>query len=50
MIHQVANDRWKEIFQEVAPPIVSAIVEKIVGETTKLFDNVPENQLSLPEL
>ncbi|KAH9633810.1 hypothetical protein HF086_005444 [Spodoptera exigua] len=44
-IHEFANQNWQDIFQEVAPPIVKAIVAKIVAETTKLFDHVPIKDL-----
>ncbi|KAG6440856.1 hypothetical protein O3G_MSEX001522 [Manduca sexta] len=46
-IHEFANSNWKEIFQEVAPPIVKAVVTKIVNESTKLFDNVAISEMAL---
>ncbi|XP_075975344.1 protein takeout-like [Anticarsia gemmatalis] len=44
-VHEFANSNWRDIFQEVAPPIVKAIVAQILEEITKLFDKVPINQL-----
>nr|ATU07287.1 takeout [Spodoptera litura] len=44
-IHEFANQNWRDIFQEVAPPIVKVIVGRIVSETTKLFDHVPIEEL-----
>ncbi|KAJ8716876.1 hypothetical protein PYW07_003503 [Mythimna separata] len=44
-VHQFANSNWKDIFQEVAPPIVKVIVSNVVVESTKLFDKVPLNKL-----
>nr|BAH97099.1 juvenile hormone binding protein [Bombyx mori] len=46
-IHDFANSNWREIFQEVAPPMVKAIVSKIIHETFKLFDKVPIKDLAL---
>ncbi|CAG4993353.1 unnamed protein product [Colias eurytheme] len=46
-VADLANSNWREIFDEMAPPIVKAIVTKIVRETTKLFNQVPLNELSL---
>ncbi|XP_050348729.1 protein takeout-like [Nymphalis io] len=46
-VHEFANTNWKDIFQEVAPPIVTTIVSQIVAETIKLFDKVPIGQLVL---
>ncbi|XP_045523355.1 protein takeout-like isoform X2 [Pieris brassicae] len=42
-----ANKNWRDIFTEVSPPIVSAIVGRIVQQTAHLFDKVPLTQLSL---
>ncbi|CAH0719777.1 unnamed protein product, partial [Brenthis ino] len=42
-----ANTHWHDIFHEVAPPIVKAVVSRIVAETTKLFDKVPIRELAL---
>ncbi|KAJ8723087.1 hypothetical protein PYW08_002999 [Mythimna loreyi] len=47
-VHQFANGNWKDIFQEVAPPIVKVIVSKLVEESTKLFDKMPLKKLVLP--
>ncbi|KAF9804410.1 hypothetical protein SFRURICE_014330, partial [Spodoptera frugiperda] len=44
-IHEFANQNWRDIFQDVAPPIVKVVVGRIVKETTKLFDNVPLEEL-----
>nr|XP_021192596.2 protein takeout [Helicoverpa armigera] len=44
-VHNFANSNWRDIFHEVAPPIVKAIVSKIVSESTKLFDKVPIKEL-----
>ncbi|CAB3246674.1 unnamed protein product [Arctia plantaginis] len=46
-VHQFANENWRDIFQEVAPPIVKAIVAQILEETIKLFDSVPISELVL---
>nr|ACF39402.1 takeout-like protein 2 [Epiphyas postvittana] len=46
-IHQFANSNWKEIYHEVAPPVVKAIIGNVVKEIEKLFQKVPINQLSL---
>ncbi|XP_049872598.1 protein takeout-like [Pectinophora gossypiella] len=46
-VHQFANTSWKEIFEEVAPPIVKAIVAKIIEEVAKFFDKVPIKDLAL---
>ncbi|CAG9135374.1 unnamed protein product [Plutella xylostella] len=46
-IHQFANGNWKDITHEVAPPIVKAIVTRIVDDTQKFFMAVPANQLAL---
>ncbi|XP_046978162.1 circadian clock-controlled protein daywake-like [Vanessa cardui] len=46
-VHEFANTNWKDIFQEVAPPIVNTIVSQIVDETIKFFDKVPIRQLVL---
>ncbi|XP_038214310.1 uncharacterized protein LOC119834097 [Zerene cesonia] len=46
-VAHLANSNWRVIFDEMAPPIVKAIVARIVKETSKLFDNVPLNKLSL---
>uniref|UniRef100_A0A2H1V876 SFRICE_000534 n=1 Tax=Spodoptera frugiperda TaxID=7108 RepID=A0A2H1V876_SPOFR len=44
-IHEFANQNWRDIFQDVAPPIVKVVVGRIVTETTKLFDHVPLEEL-----
>ncbi|CAH0399973.1 unnamed protein product [Chilo suppressalis] len=44
-LHQFANSNWREIFQEVAPPMVEKTVAMIVQEVTKLFDKVPISEL-----
>lgn len=44
---EFANSNWRDIFREVAPPIVKAIVSRIVTETSKLFDKVPISELAL---
>ncbi|CAH0586776.1 unnamed protein product [Chrysodeixis includens] len=44
-VHTFANENWHDIFEEVAPPIVKAIVSNIVDESTKLFDKVPIKDL-----
>ncbi|CAG9787545.1 unnamed protein product [Diatraea saccharalis] len=44
-IHEFANSNWREIFQEVAPPMVEKTVGMIVQEVTKLFDKVPIREL-----
>ncbi|KAI5633349.1 hypothetical protein NE865_13958 [Phthorimaea operculella] len=46
-VHEFANSNSKEIFAEVAPPIVKAIVARIVDEVKKLFDKVPVSDLIL---
>lgn len=46
-IHQFANSNWREIFQEVSPPIVKAVVAGIVNETMKFFNKVPIKELTL---
>ncbi|GBP69861.1 Protein takeout [Eumeta japonica] len=46
-VHQFANSNWREIFQEVAPPIVKAVVAGVVEETSKLFEKVPLSELIL---
>ncbi|XP_034829478.1 protein takeout-like [Maniola hyperantus] len=46
-IHQVANENWHQIYEEVAPPIVKAITANVVAEIAKLFQNVPIRQLAL---
>ncbi|XP_039755243.1 circadian clock-controlled protein daywake-like [Pararge aegeria] len=46
-VHKFANENWHRIFQEVAPPIVKAIITQIVAEITKLFERVPIRQLAL---
>ncbi|KAJ2951300.1 hypothetical protein O0L34_g5703 [Tuta absoluta] len=46
-VHDFANSSSKEIFAEVAPPIVKAIVGRIVDEVKKLFDKVPVSDLTL---
>ncbi|OWR46125.1 juvenile hormone binding protein [Danaus plexippus plexippus] len=42
-----ANQNWHTIFEEVSPPIVTAIVSQIVNETTKLFNQIPIDDLAL---
>lgn len=44
-LHQFANSNWREIFQEVAPPMVEKTVGVIVQEITKLFEKVPIREL-----
>ncbi|XP_072932960.1 protein takeout-like [Epargyreus clarus] len=44
-VHSFANSNWQGIFQEVAPPIVKAIVARIVEETVKFFNKVPIKDL-----
>ncbi|CAH2047683.1 unnamed protein product, partial [Iphiclides podalirius] len=46
-IHEFANNNWRDIIQEVSPPIISVIVSNIVQEISKLFDSVPISDLSL---
>ncbi|CAK1555060.1 unnamed protein product [Leptosia nina] len=46
-VTRFANSNWRNIFNELSPPIVKAIVAKIVRETSKLFDRVPIRELSL---
>ncbi|XP_013147015.1 PREDICTED: uncharacterized protein LOC106109912 [Papilio polytes] len=46
-VHEFANSNWRDIFQEVSPPIVEVIVSQIVGEVRKLFNAVPVSELSL---
>ncbi|XP_026319154.1 protein takeout-like [Hyposmocoma kahamanoa] len=46
-VHQFANQNWKDIFQEVAPPIVREIVTAIVLEVSKFFTKVPLKELAL---
>ncbi|XP_047523906.1 protein takeout-like isoform X1 [Pieris napi] len=46
-VTQFANKNWRAIFTEVSPPIVSAIVDRIVHQTAHLFEKVPLTQLSL---
>ncbi|XP_023935636.2 protein takeout-like [Bicyclus anynana] len=46
-VHQYANTNWELIFKQVAPPIVDSIVAQIIGEVSKLFDQVPVSQLAL---
>ncbi|XP_045769912.1 protein takeout-like [Maniola jurtina] len=46
-IHQVANQNWHQIYEEVAPPIVKAITAHVVAEIAKLFQHVPIRQLAL---
>ncbi|CAK1585759.1 unnamed protein product [Parnassius mnemosyne] len=48
-IHEYANNNWRDIFNEMAPPIVDVIVSKTVNEIRKLFDGVPISDLSLNE-
>ncbi|XP_028177881.1 protein takeout-like isoform X3 [Ostrinia furnacalis] len=44
-IHEFANNNWREIFSEVAPPMVQKTVGQIVQEVAKLFSKVPLKDL-----
>ncbi|KAI8422089.1 hypothetical protein MSG28_009978 [Choristoneura fumiferana] len=46
-IHQFANNNWKDIYHEVAPPVVKALIGNVIKEIEKLFQKVPINQLAL---
>ncbi|CAH2084389.1 unnamed protein product [Euphydryas editha] len=46
-ILEFANSNWRQIFNDLAPPIVTAIVSHIVKETTKLFNKTPISALVL---
>lgn len=41
------NSNWPEVMKEVAPPIVHAIVEKVVEAVDALYKAVPADELML---
>ncbi|XP_060801575.1 circadian clock-controlled protein daywake-like [Amyelois transitella] len=46
-VHQFANGNWRDIFKELSPPILDAVMKEIVTEVRKLFNNVPMRKLAL---
>ncbi|XP_053604620.1 protein takeout-like [Plodia interpunctella] len=46
-IHQFANGNWRDIFKELSPPIIDAVMAEIVTEVRKIFNNVPIRSLAL---
>lgn len=42
------NSSWSEVMKEIAPPIVYAIVERVVQAVEALYVAVPADQLALP--
>ncbi|XP_045499312.1 circadian clock-controlled protein daywake-like [Colias croceus] len=44
---EFANSNWKDVMQEIAPPIVHAILERIVAGVEALYKAVPAEELNL---
>ncbi|RVE49226.1 hypothetical protein evm_006118 [Chilo suppressalis] len=46
-VHEFVNLNWREVMQEVAPPIVRAIVAVVIDNIRALFNMVPIDELQL---
>lgn len=47
-IQQFLNSNWRDVMNEVAPPIVYAIVEGVVNGVQALYKAVPAEELYIP--
>ncbi|CAF4852661.1 unnamed protein product [Pieris macdunnoughi] len=47
-VEEFANSNWKDVMQEIAPPIVHAVLEEIVAAVDNLYAAVPADQLYTP--
>lgn len=47
-INQFMNNNWRDVMNEVAGPVVSAIVEGVVNAVEALYKAVPAEELYIP--
>ncbi|GBP69867.1 hypothetical protein EVAR_49446_1 [Eumeta japonica] len=46
-VHQFANSNWRDVMSEVAPPVVRAIVTRVLDAIGAFYDHVPVDELAL---
>lgn len=47
-VEEFANSNWKDVMEEIAPPIVHAVLEEIIAAVDSLYAAVPAAQLHIP--
>lgn len=44
---EFANSNWRDVVQEVAPPVIEAIVAEVIAAVEALFKAVPVDALTV---